>query len=90
MKYFIFYRENDNFDDLLSEKDILKHFSLKLKWHQYLILGSDEICQEYQSYLVLKYGDDLRDKSNIFIDRTPKPFIDYHPDRNRPKKFEKL
>lgn len=90
MKYFIFYREDNNFDDILLDKNIKKCFHYKLSWYQYLILGTESIKDETQSYLVLKYGDDMKDKSYVFPDRKPKPFIDYEPERDRPKKFTKL
>jgi hypothetical protein len=90
VKYYIFYREDDNFTDILNDKNIKKCFHYKLKWNQYLILGTESISDEIQSYLVLKYGDDMKDKSYIFPDRKPIPFVDYEPDRKRPKKFTKL
>ena len=90
MKYFIFYREDNNFDDLLTDKNIRKCFNYKLSWKQYLLLGTESITDEIQSYLVLKYGDDLKDKSYVFPDRKPVPFVDYEPDRKRPKKFTNL
>ena len=90
MKYFIFYREDNNFDDILTDKNIKKCFHYKLNWYQYLILGTDSMKDETQSYLVLKYGDDIKDKSYVFPDRKPVPFVDYEPDRKRPKKFTNL
>lgn len=90
MKYYIFYRENDNFDDILFDKSIKKLFNFKIKYNQYLILGGEDIPEDLQSYIMLKYGDDIKDNSNVFIDRKPVPFVDYVPDYNRPKKFKKL
>ena len=90
MKYFIFYREDNNFDDILKDKNIKKCFNYKLSWYQYLLLGTESLTSELQSYLILKYGDDIKDKSYIFSDRKPVPFVDYMPDRNRPKRFTKL
>jgi hypothetical protein len=90
MKYFIFYREDNNFNDILKDKNIKKYFDYKVSWYQYLLLGSETITDETQSYLVLKYGDDMKDKSYVFPDRKPVPFVDYTPDRKRPKKFTKL
>ena len=90
MKYFIFYRENNNFKDLIEDKNLKKVFSFRIQYLQHLILGEIEVPNDIQSYIVLKYGDDLRNTRDIFIDRTPKPFIDYYPDPNRPDKFKKL
>jgi hypothetical protein len=90
MKYFIFYREDNNFTDILKDKNIKKYFHFKISWSQYLLLGTETITEEIQSYLVLKYGDDMKDKSYVFPDRKPVPFVDYTPDPNRPKKFTDL
>ncbi len=90
MNYYIFHRENDDFNDIITDSNIKKLFVLKIKYHQYLILGSDVIPDDLQSYIMLKYGDDIRDYSHIFIDRKPIPFVDYTPDSNRPEKYKKL
>jgi len=90
MKYYIFHRENNDFSDILTDTNIKKLFIFKIKYDQHLILGSDEIPNDLQSYIMLKYGDDIRDNRHIFIDRKPIPYVDYQPDSNRPKKFKKL
>ncbi len=90
MKYFIFYREDNNFRDIFEDINLKKLFSFKIKYLQHLILGGIDVPEDIQSYIVLKYGDDLRNTYDIFIDRTPQPFIDYYPDPNRPDKFKKL
>ena len=90
MKYYIFFREDNKFDDILNDSNIKKLFGFKLQYSQHLILGSDTIPEEIQSYIMLKYGDDLRDKNRVFIDRAPKAFLDYSPDNKRPDKFKKL
>lgn len=90
MKYYILYRENNNFDDVLSDTNIKKLLTFKIRYHQHLILGSEDIPNDLQSYLVLKYGDDVKAPSDIFIDRKPIPFVDYTPDKNRPSKYKKL
>jgi len=88
MKYYIFYREDNNFDDVLSDKSIKKLFNFKIKYNQYLILGGEDIPEDLQSYIMLKYGDDIKENSNVFVDRKPVPFVDYIPDRDCPKKFK--
>lgn len=90
MKYFIFYKENNDFTDILTDKNIKKLSKFKIKFSQYLILGSENIPDDLKSYIMLKYGDDLKNSSSIFIDRKPKINIDYTPDREIPKKFKKL
>ena len=39
MKYYTFYRENDNFDDILNDTIIKKIIDEKIRWFQYLIIG---------------------------------------------------
>jgi hypothetical protein len=90
MKYFIFYREDNDFEDILNDKDVKKYFHYKMKFHHYLIIGTESVNDEVQSYLVLKYGDSMKDKSYVFPNRKPIPFVDYTPDRKRPKKFTEL
>jgi hypothetical protein len=90
MKYIILNREDDNFSDILKDKNIKKYFDLKIKYHKNLILGCENLPEDIVSYIMLKYGDDIKDKNNYFIDRNPKPFIDYMPDSKRPPKFKKL
>ena len=90
MKYYIFYREDSNFDDILHDTNTKKLFEFKIRYSQHLILGGEDIPEDIQSYIMLKYGDDMKDKKDIFIDRKPVPFIDYTPESNRPEKFKKL
>ena len=90
MKYFIFYREDNNFDDILHDTNIKKLFEFRIKYNQHLYLGGEDIAEDIQSYILLKYGDDIRSKESIFIDRRPVPFVDYTPNSNRPEKFKKL
>jgi len=90
MKYFIFYREDNVFDDIFSDSNLKNYFKYKLQWFQFLILGSDKSDQKMESYLYLKYGDDIKDKSFIILDRKPKMHVDYEPDPKRPKRFRNL
>lgn len=90
MKYFIIYKEDSNFDEILHDYNIKKLFDFKLRFSQHLILGGEDIPEEVQSYILLKYGDDIKNSKDIFIDRKPLPFIDYTPDSSRPTKFKKL
>lgn len=90
MKYFIFYRESNDFKDILSDACLKKLFQHKLKWKNYLMVGSDKVNDETYSYILLKYGDDLKNKNDVFKDRKPVPFIDYTPDSKRPSKFKNL
>lgn len=90
MKYYIFERECDDFSDITKDTNIKKFFKVRIKYNQHLILGSDSVPEDIQSYIMLKYGEDIRNNNNVFLDRTPKPFKDYIPDTRRPVKFKKL
>jgi hypothetical protein len=90
MNYFIFYKEDDNFSEILQDKNLKKLTKFKIKFRQHLILGSEDIADDLKSYILLKFGDDLKDRSYFCPDRKPVPFVDYLPDSNRPEKFKKL
>lgn len=78
MKYFTFYRENNNFDDLLSDQTIKKAVDEKILWYKHLILGFSDTCSEQTiSYLTIKYGDEM--VRSLVKDFSPKPGIDYIP-----------
>ena len=90
MKYYTFYRESDDFKDIVQDINLKKCFEFQLRFFQHMIIGNDEVPEDIQSYLLLKYGDDIKNNSEIFIDRKPNPFVDYTPNSNRPDKFKKL
>lgn len=74
-QYFNFYRESNNFDDILNDKNIKKLIHSKTKWTNHLrisVTNSDSIY----SYIILRYGDDLIYK-NLTKDFTPVPGRDY-------------
>jgi len=83
MKYYTFYRENNNFDDILSDTNIKKIMSTKLSWYQYLMIGIDDGNERSLSYITLKYGDDM--KPPDIRDFTPVPGIDYIPKKDKTK-----
>jgi hypothetical protein len=87
MKYYTFYRENNNFDDILNDTIIKKIVDEKLRWYQYLIIGMNEKHDQTFSYITLKYGDEM--KQELVRDFSPIPGIDYIPkrDANRYKKI---
>jgi hypothetical protein len=86
MKYYTFYRENNNFDDILNDQIIKKIIDEKLRWFQYLIIGMNEKHEQTFSYITLKYGDEM--KQELVKDYSPVPGIDYIPkkDANQYKK----
>jgi hypothetical protein len=80
MKYYTFYRENNNFDDILNDSIIKKIIDEKLRWYQYLIIGMNDKHEQSFSYITLKYGDEM--KQELVKDFTPIPGIDYIPKRD--------
>ncbi len=78
MKHYTFYRENDNFDDILKDTVVKKHICMKIRWKHYLRIALDDHDEKLGSYITLKYGDEM--KHNCLVtDRTPVPFKDYQP-----------
>lgn len=84
MSYTIFHRENNNFNDILSDPVIKKAIRLKIKLYQYLIL--DLADDKNKSYMMIKYGDDVTTMAHIIPDRTPIPNKDYVPKRKSKRK----
>jgi hypothetical protein len=80
MKYYTFYRESNNFDDILSDVIIKKFADTKLHWYKYLMVGISESIKDsdqYYSLLTLKYGEDM--VSSVCKDFTPVAGVDYIP-----------
>ena len=83
MKYYTFYRENNNFDDILNDQIIKKIIDEKLRWFQHLIIGMNEKHEQTFSYITLKYGDEM--KQELVKDFSPVPGIDYIPKQDASK-----
>ena len=81
MKYYTFYRENNNFDDILSDNIVKKFAEQKFKWYQHLMIAMKKE-NNYQNFsmLTLKYGEDMF--NNLTKDFTPIAGVDYMPVRN--------
>ena len=81
MKFYTFYRESDNFDDILRDKELKKYIGHKIKWvcHLYIGFVDDKNFEKMVTYINLKYGDDI--VANQFKDYTPIPNVDYIPVR---------
>lgn len=80
MKYYTFYRENNNFDDILTDQIIKKIIDERLRWYQYLIIGMNDKHEQTFSYITLKYGDEM--KQELVKDYSPVPGVDYIPKRD--------
>lgn len=91
MNYYIFKKEDNDFDEMLSDKTLKALYNFKIEFNQHLILGShDSLDEKLISYITLKYGDFLVNKNDMFFDFSPKMHVDYIPDPKRPDKFKKL
>lgn len=80
MKYFIFFRENNNFDDILSDNVLKKIIDEIISWEQHIMIGMKDEHEEKISYITLKFGDEM--VSNITKDFTPVPHVDYVPKKD--------
>jgi hypothetical protein len=90
MKYYTFYRENNNFKDILSDANIKKSFDEITLWHRHLTIGIKDSQKNTQigSYITLKYGDEM--KSDVIKDFSPVPGVDYTPNRDAYKSIKKI
>lgn len=82
MKGFVFKRSNNNFVDILSDKNIKKHIYVHMEYLGHLILlmlDNNGKIDELHTYITLKYGEDLVDFKDFVKDRTPVPHVDYVP-----------
>lgn len=76
MKYYTFYRESNDFSDILDDTNLQK--VVKLSWQNYLMIGlSHDTPESVVGYIVLKYGDDIKDP--MYRDFSPIMNVDYVP-----------
>jgi hypothetical protein len=85
MKYFTFFRESNNFDDILTDPIIKKLIDEKIKWMQHLMIGMQDSEEKAFSYITLKYGDEMK---NPVRDFSPIAGVDYVQKKD-PSKFSK-
>lgn len=83
MKFLMFTRENSKFDDILKDASLKNQYKTKIEYQENLILGfpEDDNFGKILSYIMLKYGDDMKDFHSVVPDRTPVPNVDYVPIR---------
>lgn len=76
---FYFFRESNDFSDILSDPSIKKSIRLKIKTFQHLIISLNEYEENSttESYIMLKYGESLT--KIVEKDRTPIMYVDYIP-----------
>lgn len=78
MKHYTFQRESNDFKDILNDPALKKKIITRITWNGFLMIELDDFEQKLDSYIVLKYGDELR-TGGLVTDRTPVPFVDYQP-----------
>lgn len=83
MKYYTFYREDNNFDDILKDSIVKPIIDTKIRWFQHLMLGVSDKNEGTLSYLTLKYGDEI--VANSHKDFTPVAGVDYIPKKDKTK-----
>ncbi len=88
MKQYTFYRESNDFKDILNDPILKKSIDQVIVWHQHLMLLLNDNDKEDQlkSYITLKYGDEMR--NDLCRDFSPVPGVDYVPKKDA-KKFKK-
>lgn len=82
MKYYTFYRENNDFTDILNDPIIKKIVDEKICWSQHLVIGMQDTEKNNQSFslITLKYGEDMI--QDVIKDFSPVPGIDYVPKKD--------
>ncbi len=84
MKFYNFYRENNDFTDILSDATVKKKVDTKIQWYQHLIIGIREKDNDKTfSYITLMYGEDM--VTSLSKDFTPVAGVDYMPKRDKNK-----
>jgi hypothetical protein len=79
MKYYTFFRADNNFDDINDDEIIQKYADFKVTWLNHLMIGinvDEGYYEQYASLLVLKYGEDM--VNNLVKDFSPKAGVDYY------------
>jgi hypothetical protein len=88
MKYYTFYRENNNFTDILTDNNIKKVVDMKIAWHKHLMIGMQASTNSGTfSYITLKYGDEMI--PSLTKDYSPVPGVDYAPKKDISKYVSK-
>lgn len=80
MNIYYFYRDSDNFDDIIKDIVIKNLIRTKIRVKNYLILELvDQSDSKIEGYITIKYGDSFTQLSDK--DYTPIPNVDYTPKR---------
>jgi hypothetical protein len=83
MKIFIFKKEDNDFEEILNDTSLKKGCKNFLRWDKHLLFlfENGKMTEDFESYLILKFGDYLVSPNNLIKDFTPRPYIDYIPKR---------
>lgn len=80
MNYMTFGGDDKILEEIASDSTIKPLITTKITWSGFMQLGlSDDLNDEIRSYLVLKYGDYM--KNDLVKDFSPIPGKDYTPKR---------
>ncbi len=90
MTNYLFYREDNDFTEILNDKNIKKYFKQTIQWKRYLYIISFRVPEETRSYIMLKYSDYMKSWDSVRKDNSPVPYKDYIPDSKRPEKFKNV
>lgn len=88
MKYFTFFRENNDFKDILTDPLIKRGVDTKIHWYQHLCVGFSKHNEQLQSLITLKYGDEM--VQDLIKDFSPIPGVDYIPKKDISKFKKKI
>ena len=79
-KHFVLTSEDDQSDNFINDKNIKKYINTKISWMNNLFVKlSEDTPDDTISYILLKYGDMIKDTNSIVTDRTPIMYVDYRP-----------
>ena len=91
MKFYTFYRENNQFTDIENDPIVKRFADTKIKWSKHYMIGISTYIKDsdqYFSLLTLKYGEDMI--QSVCKDHSPIPGVDYVPERDASKYIEKI
>jgi hypothetical protein len=84
MKYYTFYRENNQFTDIENDPVVKRFADTKIRWYQHYMIGISTYIKDsdqYFSILTLKYGEDMI--QSVCKDYSPVPGVDYVPKKDK-------
>lgn len=83
---FLLHSEDKTHLNILKDPVVKNKIRTKLTWEGYLYIEFFDILKELESYIMLKYGDYIKEINHLIPDRSPKMFVDYTPKINDEQK----